>query len=332
MKLIVNLPVYNEEEKLGQTVARIKRSFSNDFYSSGAGSVITEKLIQIVDDGSTDRSVEVAKEAGVDIIVSYKPNRRLAYSFRQAVESALKNGTDFMVNVDADGQFNPEDIPKLLSPVIKQEADMAIANRFGKLKAENIPWIRSFLNKLAARLIGFFLNQKTDDLTCGFRALNSETLLRLNLTNLYFTYTQETIIDAIGKNLRLKWIPVKVTYFSGRQGRITKSIWKFVSTSFKLILKAIRDVRPMKFFGWPGIFFGTIGTFGFIVFFINYFTSFKITPYINLIVFSSLSLLLGIQFLVFALVADMIKSNRQLTEDSIYRRRKDIYEKRKQSQ
>ena len=253
MKLIVNLPVFNEEKDLAKSIKTIRESFQADFYSQ-KGKVITEKLIQIVDDGSSDNSLQIAEDAGVDIIVSYKPNRRLAYSFKRAIESSLENGADLMVNIDADLQFNPHDIPNLLTPVLDGKADMVIANRFGEIEAKNIPWIRKTLNRFASNMIGFFLGHKTNDLTCGFRAHNRETMLRLNLVNTSFTYTQETIIDAIGKNLKLIWIPVEVTYFDNRQGKITKSLWKFVSNSFKIIIKAVRDVRPMKFFGIPGIF------------------------------------------------------------------------------
>jgi hypothetical protein len=269
----------------------------------------------------------VAREAGADIIISYKPNRRLAYSFKQAVESSLENGADIMVNIDADGQFDPDEIPKLLHPILAGRADMVIANRFGKTRAKNIPFIRETLNKFAAATIGFFLNYKTNDLTCGFRAHSREALLRLNLTNVHFTYTQDTIIDAIGKNMKLEWVPVLVTYFDNRDAKITKSIFKFVNNSGKIILKAIRDVRPLKFFGWPGMFLLALGLLGFGYFFYNYFIDFKITPYINLIVFSSISLLLGIQLIVFALIADMIKSSRQLTEELMYQWRKDKYGK-----
>lgn len=326
MKLIVNIPAYNEQDKIAETIARIRKSFELPFYSQ-KGTVITEKLIQVVDDGSTDQTVEKARQAGVDIIVSYKPNRRLAYSFKQAVESSLKNGADFMVNIDADGQFDPNDIPKLLEPALNKEADMVIANRFGKLEAKNIPWIRNFLNRFAASTVGFFLNLKTEDLTCGFRAHNRETLLRLNLTNVHFTYTQETIIDAIGKNLKIKWVPVNVTYFADRDPKITKSIWKFVNNGFKIILKAVRDVRPMKFFGWPGLFLIFISFIGFATFFALYLGEFKVRPYLNYIIFSSITMLLGIQLLIFALIADMIKSSRQLTEELLYQWKKDKYEK-----
>lgn len=325
MKLIVNIPAFNEEEKIGETIKRIKKSFESNFYLTGKGRIIQTKLIQVIDDGSKDKTAQKSKEAGADIVVSYKPNRRLAYSFKMAVESSLENNADLMVNIDADGQFDPEDIPKLLEPILNGENDMVIANRFGGKEAENIPWVKSFLNKVAAKIIGFFLNYKIGDLTCGFRAHNKETLLRFNLTNVHFTYTQETIIDAIGKNLKLVWVPVHVTYFSDRESRVVKSIWNFVSNSSKIILKAIRDVRPLKFFGWPALFFLIISLIGFGIFFYNYFQDLKITPFLNYIVFASISLLLGIQLLIFSFIADMIKTNRQLTEESMYQEKKDRY-------
>lgn len=327
-KLIVNIPAYNEEKKIGETIARIKKSFLDKFYLNGAGSVITEKLIQLVDDGSSDKTVEKAKAAGADIIISYKPNRRLAYAFKRAAESALENGADLFVNIDADGQFDPEDIPKLLSPILVGRSDMVIANRFGKEESKNIPWIKDFLNRFASSVTGFFLGYPISDLTCGFRAHNREALLRLNLTNVYFTYTQETIIDAIGKNLKLEWVPVKTIYFTDRKSKIVKSVRSFVSNSFKVMLKAIRDVRPLKFFGWPGMFFVILGILGFIDFIIRYFITLKISPFIHTITFSAILLFLGILLLIFAFIADMIKSSRQLTEELMYQWKKEKYKKK----
>lgn len=326
MKLIVNIPVYNEEKDLATTIAKIKESFNLDFYTK-TGSMIKEKLIQIVDDGSTDNSVSVARVAGADIIVSYKPNRKLAYCFKRGVESALENGADFMVNIDADGQFDPNDIPKLLTPILEGKFDMVIANRFSTLIAKNIPRIRNFLNRFAAKVVSFFLNYPVADLTCGFRAHNRETLLRLNLVNVNFTYTQETIIDAIGKNLKLKWVPVQVTYFENRKPKITKSIFKFVNNGFKIIIKAVRDVRPMKFFGIPAILLILISLGFFISFVFLYFQDFKITPYRNYLIASITMLLVGIQFLVFALIADMVKTNRNLTEEQLYLLKSEKYKK-----
>ncbi|MFZ2188139.1 MAG: glycosyltransferase family 2 protein [Candidatus Moraniibacteriota bacterium] len=329
MKLIVNLPAYNEAAKIGETIARIKKSFELDFYSK-EGSVITEKLIQIVNDGSSDNTEEIARQAGANFIVNRPkkkiPRNTLGAAFKSGVDNALENNVDFFVNIDADGQFNPDDIPKLLIPVLDQTADMVIANRFGEKEAKNIPWIKDFLNRFVANLVGFFLGQKIDDLTCGFRALNRETLLRLNLTSI-FTYTQESIIDAIGKNLKIKWVPVTVTYYADRKSKMTKSIWKFVSDSGKIILKAVRDVRPMKFFGVPGLIVVIASLLVFMLFLYHYFQTLQITTYRNYLFLSVILMFVGSQLLIFALIADMIKTNRNLTEEQMYLLKKDRLKK-----
>lgn len=324
MILIVNIPAYNEEKAIGKTIQRIKKSFENDFYKKKSGQVFEKKLIQVVDDGSVDKTAELAKKSGADIVISHETNRRLGITFKTGLENALKQRADIMVNIDADGQFDPEDIPKLVQPILEGKSDMTIANRFGKHEAKDIPWIKDFLNRFAAGIIGFFLNHKIDDLTCGFRAHNRETLLRLNIASV-FTYTQETIIDAIGKNLKLQWVPVKVTYFEDRESKMTKSIWKFINNSFKIILKTIRDVRPLKFFGWPGLFFVFVALVSYGFFFLNYIQNLKISPYLNYVFFGSVSLLLGIQLLVFALIADMIRSNRKVSEEISYNLKKEKY-------
>ena len=316
MRLIVNLPAYNEEEKIGSTIKRIPRSFEG----------IDEVFIQVIDDGSKDRTVAVAKEAGADFVYSNGVNRGIGKTFRHAVERALENGADILVNIDADGQFDPEDIRKILAPILANEADMVSADRFDHLKAKNIPFLKDLLNRMAARLIGSFMNVDIKDLTCGFRGYNRETMLRLNLPG-DFTYTQEVIIDALGKNLKIKWVPVEVTYFAGRKSRVVKSIYNYVNNSLRIIVKAVRDVRPMKFFGVPGMFLMFLSAVVFISFLFFYFQDFKISPYRNYLLFSVVTFIIGLQFFVFALIADMIKSNRKLTEDLMYQMKKDKHQK-----
>lgn len=317
MRLIVNLPAFNEEEKIGSTIKRIPRSFEG----------IDEVLIQVIDDGSHDRTIEVSKEAGADFVYSNWVNRGVGKTFRHAVERALENGADILVNIDADGQFDPVDIEKVIRPVLDNKADMVSADRFDHLKAKNIPFVKDFLNRFAAWIIGGFMNTRIKDLTCGFRAYNRETMLRLNLPG-EFTYTQETIIDALGKNMKVLWVPVEVTYFADRKSRVVRSIYKYVNNSAKIILKAVRDVRPMKFFGVPGLFLMLLALVFFAVFLGFYFQDFKISPYRNYLLFSITAFLIGLQFFVFALIADMIKSNRKLTEDQLYLLRKEKYGKR----
>lgn len=327
MKLIVNIPAYNEEAKIAETIGRIRKSFDSVFYREGAGSVLSEKLVQVVDDGSSDSTALRAKEAGADLVVSYQPNRRLAYAFRRAVENALKHGADFMVNIDADGQFDPEEIPKLLEPILSGSCHMTIGNRFGGIDAKDIPFVRSILNRFAASVVGFFLGTHIGDLTCGFRAHSREALLRLSLANIDFTYTQETIIDAIGKNLKLEWVPVTVVYHADREPKITKSIAKFVGNGFKVITRAVRDVKPMKFFGGPGLFLVGLSFVVFVVFLFHYFPELEVKRYSNYLFASAALFLIGLQLVIFGLIADMIRGNRQLEDEALYRLRKSEIER-----
>lgn len=317
MRLIINIPAYNEETVIGNTIKHMPRSFQG----------VDEVKIQVVDDGSSDRTSEVALEAGADFVLRHEINRRLGVMFATASENALKAGADIMVNIDADGQFDSAEIQKMIDPILKNEADMVVGDRFSESSAKNIPWMKDFFNRLGASMVGSFLNVKTHDITCGFRAHNRETLLRLNNPT-GFTYTQETIIDAIGKNLRVVWIPVTVTYFADRKSRIVKSAWSFINNSARIILKAVRDVRPMKFFGIPGLILLTLSGISLLGFLVQYFShDFKVTPYLNYLLFTSVTALIGIQLLIFAFIADMIKSSRRLTEDLMYQMKKEKYQR-----
>jgi len=316
MNLVVNLPAYNEAEKIGETIKRIPRQIAG----------IDEVFVQVVDDGSRDKTAEMARSAGANFVHSHRVNRGIGVTFRTSVEKALRNGADIMVNIDADGQFDPTDISKLLQPILDGEVDMVTADRFTEKTAVNIPWVKNVLNRVAAWVIGKFMNTQISDLTCGFRAYSREALLRLNLPG-DFTYTQEVIIDLLGKNLKIKWIPIEVKYFPERKSRVVRSVYRYVNNSFKIILKAIRDVRPMKFFGVPGLVLILASLISFAYFLYLYFQEFKITPFRNYIIFAIVLFLVGLQFLVFALIADMIKSNRKLTEDQMYLFKKEKYKK-----
>ncbi|MCA9364603.1 MAG: glycosyltransferase family 2 protein [Candidatus Moranbacteria bacterium] len=316
MRLIINIPAYNEAENIAKTIASIPRSYTG----------ITDVKIQVIDDGSSDDTSTVAKNAGADYVVRHDVNRRLGASFHTARINALSVGADIMVNIDADGQFDPGQIQSMIDPVLSGKADMVVGDRFGDHEAQNMPWTKKFLNKFAARLVGAFLGVKTNDLTCGFRAHNRETLLRLN-TPTGFTYTQETIIDAIGKNLSVVWHPVNVQYFDNRTSRVVKSIFSFVNNSIRIIIRAVRDVRPMRFFGVPGFFLIALSLVSFVVFLSLYFQEFQITPYRNHLLVSIALFLVGLQMVVLAFIADMIRTNRKLTEEVQYELRKKNYTK-----
>lgn len=316
MRLIVNIPAWNEEKTIANVIKNISRKIEG----------IEEVLVQVIDDGSSDKTVEVSRNVGADIIVSHKRNRGVGAAFKTAVNSALQNKADIMVNIDADGQFPADDIPKFVELIVNNKADMVVASRFGIKSAKNMPWIKNSLNRMAANIIGKFLNYKIDDLTCGFRAINRETMLRLNLAY-RFTYTQETIIDAISKGLIVKWIPVEVTYFEDRKSKVVKTIWNFVFQSFLIIIRTVRDARPMMFFGVPGLVLLTSAFSIGVAFLIYYLVHFKVSPFRTWLMLGGVLLLAGIQLLVFALIADMIRSNRKLTEEQMYLFKKEKYKK-----
>jgi len=316
MRLIVNIPAYNEEETISEVIKKVPRHING----------FSEVKIQVVDDGSRDKTVEVSKEAGADIVVSHVRNQGVGATFRTAVESALEHKADAFVNIDADGQFPASDIPKFTELILAGKADMVVASRFGIKSAKNMPWIKNWLNRLAAGIIGKFLRYKIDDLTCGFRALSRETMLRLNLAY-RFTYTQETIIDAISKNLIVKWIPVEVTYFEDRESKVVKSVSKFIFQSFMIILRTVRDARPLVFFGVPGVVLVAMAFSIGIAFLFYFFSFFKVSPFRTWLALAGVLLLVGIQLFVFALIADMIKTNRKLTEDQTYFLKKEKYKK-----
>jgi len=317
MKLIINIPAFNEAEDIGKTIRAIPREFLG----------FSEVLIQVVDDGSTDDTAKVATDAGADIVVSHDRNRRLGETFNTAVDSALEHGADVMVNFDADGQFDADEIKDLLAPILSGEADMTVGDRFSQNSAKNIPAVKNFINRLGAGMVGYFLNVKINDLTCGFRAHNREALLRLNRVT-GFTYTQETIIDAIGKNLAIQWVPISIEYFDDRQSRIVKSVWRFVNDSAKIIVKAVRDVRPMKFFGIPGFAILFLSVAFFVAFLALYLPEFQFTPFRNYLFVAIVLFLVGMQFTIFALIADMIRGARKLSEEALYHERKRRYAKK----
>lgn len=316
MKLIVNLPAYNEEKNIADTIKRIPRELIG----------VTEVLVQVIDDGSHDRTVEEARDAGADIVVSHNGNRGLGVMFATMRESALTNGADIVVNMDADGQFDPLEIQMLIDPILAGTHDMVLADRFGTGTTHNIPYAKDRLNRLGAWLVGNALGTPVTDLTCGFRAHNREALLRLNDPT-GFTYTQETIIDAVGKRLRLLWVPVTVTYHDERKSRVVKSIGKYVNDSARIIIKAFRDVRPMKFFGLPGFILIGLSVITFSVFLLLYFPDLEVTRYRNYLFTAIALFLIGMQLVIFALIADMVKGSRQLSEEILYQRRKDKYPK-----
>lgn len=249
MKLIVFSICMNEGKTIGQVLDGIPKKIPG----------IDEIEKWVIDDGSTDDTVKSAKKHGAQV-VSDGANKRLAFRFRQALTIALERGADVMVNIDGDMQFNPADIPTMVKPIVDDAADFVAADRFTnpesglQQRPENMPAGKYYGNKLGAKVVSNMSKQKFNDVTCGFRAYNKEALIALNISSGY-TYTQESFQVLAMKRLRIKTIPIKVTYFKGRKSRVVRSFASFVTNSAINILRAYRDYAPLRFFGTLGLVF-----------------------------------------------------------------------------
>ncbi len=315
MKILVNIPAYNEEATIKDAIDSIPSSY-------GANTV----NIQVVDDWSKDTTPAIVRWLSNVTLIQHNYNMWVGAAFRTATESFLASWADILVNIDADGQFDVNDIPRLIEPILQHQADIVIASRFSGSWAKNMPFIKNFLNRCIATIVWGLMFRKIDDLTCWFRAYSRESLLRLNLLSSY-TYTQETIIDAFSKNLRVLWVPVVVSYFEWRQSRVVKTITSYMLRSSMIIFRTVRDVKPLVFFGIPGIICILFSLILFSIFLFYYFQEFQTTPYRTWLIISGSSFLIGLLLLVFASVADMIKRSTRINEEILYLTRKKIYDK-----
>lgn len=315
MKIVIQIPVYNEEQRLGKTIDDIHAACSKIEYE-----------IIVIDDGSKDRSVEVAKNHNTDHVISHTYNQWVWWAFQTWVKYFFESDADILVNIDADGQFSPYDIPKLVEPLIAWSSEITLASRFGCIRPVNMPWYKHKMNILIAKTIGLFMNYEIEDLTCGFRWYTREALYKISLQS-SFTYTQELIIDAISKWIKMQYIPVCVTYYDDRTSRVVSSFMKYVSRSVMIIMRTVRDARPLVFFGLPWLVTFFLWFFMLVYFLSSYLMTFQTTPYRTWLYTGGILTIVWLLVVIFALIADMIKRQRRASDDTMYLLRKSYYEK-----
>ncbi|MBI5509857.1 MAG: glycosyltransferase family 2 protein [Deltaproteobacteria bacterium] len=237
MRLLVAIPCLNEAATVGDVISAVPRKIRG----------IDQVVVLVVDDGSTDNTVAAAITAQARV-VSHGYNRGVGAAFQTALATAISEGFDVMVNVDADGQFDPADIPTLVEPVALGDADFVTASRFADPALVPVmPIVKKWGNHGMALLVGCLSGRRFKDVSCGFRAYSREAMLNLNLTG-RFTYTQESFIDLSFKQLRILEVPVRVRYFPGRRSRVAGSIPRYAVKTLSIILRAYRDFRPLVFF------------------------------------------------------------------------------------
>lgn len=311
MKLVIVSICKNEAATIEELIRRIPKKYKG----------ISEVQICIIDDGSTDNTAELARKAGA-VVYGDAPSKGLAYRFREVIDIALQEGADALVNIDGDLQFMPEDIPKILGPIVEDEADFVAADRFkdpdtGKnRRPENMPTGKYYGNQLGAWVVSRLSKRTFNDVTCGFRAYNRRALFALNLNSTH-TYTQESFQIIAAKRLRIKTIPTKVVYYKGRKSRVVTSLLKYVSTSTLNILRAYRDFAPLQFFFGLGLIPFIPGLVGVIVAAWHWFMTDSISPYKAYGIAGLYLVSLGIFLWSLGLVADMLV-RINLTQEKTY--------------
>lgn len=300
MKLVVISICHNEADTVGELLDMVPERI--------AGVKKIEKWI--IDDGSTDNTIEVAAAHGASVVRD-GAQKRLAFRFRESVDIALARGADVMVNIDGDLQFNPADIPKLVDPLVNNEADFVAADRFsdpatGKFRRpKNMPLGKYLGNRLGARVVSRLSRQEFHDVTCGFRAYNRRALYALNTDGTH-TYTQESFQILAMKRLRISSVPVPVKYYPERKSRVVKNVVHYTAVSAVNILRSYRDFAPLRFFGRLGGIPFFLGLACLAFFAAHWVVTGRFSPY-KFLGFAGIYLLtMGIIFWGLGLVADML--------------------------
>ncbi len=242
MKLIIQIPCYNEAKTLPITVSHLPRKIEG----------IEAIEILVVDDGSTDETVQVARQLGVHHIVRLNRNKGLATGFTAGLDACLRLGADLIVNTDADNQYAGEDIAKLVRPILAHEADLVIGDR-NTGAIEHFSWTKKRLQWLGSWFIRQLSGTTIPDATSGFRALSRDAALRMNVLS-KFTYTLETIIQAGKKNIAMTHVPVEINP-KLRESRLFSSNWSYIKKSLATIVRIYTMYEPLKMFSYIG---GTI--------------------------------------------------------------------------
>lgn len=301
MKLIVTIPAYNEEKTLGEVIRSIPKKING----------LKEIETLVWDDGSEDKTKEIAKKAGSNYVFSNKNNLGLAKTFDKASKKAVELGADIVVNTDADNQYDQKEIEKLIEPILQNKADFVNGDRQVE-KLEHMPMAKKYGNMLGSLIIRILTGCKLNDASSGFRAYSKECIEKFNLLSKH-TYTHETIIQALENDMRIVEIPVTFKKRGTGNSKLISNVFSHVKKSGSTIIRTIAMYKAFKFFLSIGVFMTLIGIFGGIRFLYFYFTDGG-DGHIQSLIFSSILFNIGFTTIVMGVLADLISVNRRLIE------------------
>lgn len=318
MKLIIQIPCYNEEETLPKVLADLPESIE------GIDSIET----LIIDDGSTDETVAVARRLNVDHIVKFPNNRGLARGFMAGLDACLRLGADIIVNTDGDNQYYGGDIPVLVSPIINGQAEMVVGDRDTD-SIEHFSKMKKRLQKAGSGVVRKASKSKVTDTTSGFRAYSRDAAMKINVLSEY-TYTLESIIDAGNKKISIENVPIH-TNEKLRESRLFKSAQSYIRRSAGTIIRTYVAKHPLKVFLILALAFligGLIPAIRFLYFYFNGEPGQHVQSLILASILITIAVLLG----VFAFLADMMSANRKVMDELLYRVKKLEYSANKEDE
>lgn len=316
MKLIIYMPALNEETHIQTVLDSLPKKIAG----------IDKIIYLVVDDGSTDNTAVLAQKSNAKVI-RHGRNRGVGAAFHSAIQFALEDNADILVGIDADGQFDPEEIPAIITPILDSKANMVIGNRFSQKRIpQNMPPLKFWGNRQVSAIVNYVTGLNFQDVSCGFRAYDRKSLLRLNLFA-EFTYTHESILSVVFQGLDVVEYPVSVKYDPERRSRVAGSVFGYAAQTSKIILRVLLDYRPLRVFGTlGGICFG-IGI-GFELFLIaHYILSGSFSPYKSTGFIGLGFTIFGLLVLLIALVADILNRLRLNQDRILYEIKRTEYEK-----
>jgi len=310
VKLIIQIPCFNEEEALPQTVADLPRAVEG----------IDEIEFLVIDDGSSDRTVEVAREVGVHHVVQFTRHKGLAQAFMAGLDAALRLGADIIVNTDADNQYCGADIAKLVQPILDHQADMVIGARPIN-EIEHFGFAKKRLQRLGSWVIRRVSKTTIPDATSGFRAYSRDAALRMNVLN-DFTYTLETIIQAGQSNIALTHVPIR-TNPPTRESRLFHGTSQYLKRSVLTIFRIFMVYKPLRVFAVVGsVVFGLGFLVGMRFLYFYIFLPQAGAGKIQSVILAAVLMIIGFQVVVLGFISDLIAANRKLIQDTLFRVRR----------
>ncbi len=312
MKIIVTIPAFNEAANITEVITEIPRRING----------VDKVEVLVIDDGSTDRTVELAKQAGADYVLLNGVNKGLAYTFQRLIEEALQRGADIVVNTDGDNHYNQSRISELVAPILEKRADIVIGDREVK-KLEHMPAANKYFNLIGSycvsRMIGL---KKTLDVSTGFRAYNREAAMRISIFSKH-TYTHETLIQALDHNLAIAQVPIRARKVT-RKSRLISNIPKHLVKSLIVIFRVFTIYKPLRVLSTLGLCVflpGFILVLRFLYFY--FFTARGGEGHIQSLIIAAIFILLGFQIFILGLIASAIGWNRKMSEEILYRIKKE---------